>query len=165
MTDLLDGTRAMNVGLAAGALSAIPLVLGAGIALAQRLGARVWLLASALIAALVVVSVGQFAGTGHPMQWPLILAAAGCLGIGIGIGAAPLLARWLPGSRVVRSVLTVAVSAAAAPTFGVGLIVVLPFITPFAAVVVTILALRQRRGGPVAESFHSPSLAPPTRHG
>jgi hypothetical protein len=147
LADLIDGTRAMNVGLAAGALAAIPLVLGAGISLAQRLGWRVWLPASALIAALVVVSAGQFAGAGHPMQWPLMLTAAGCLGI----GAALVLSRWLPGSRVVRSILTLAAGAAAAATIGVGLVVILPFITPFAAVAVAILALRQRRGGPVAE--------------
>lgn len=143
--DRLDGTRAMNVGLAVGALSAILLVLGAGISLAQRLGARVWLPASALIVALVVVSAGQLAGAGHPMQWPLLLAAAGCLGIGIGLGVAPVLSRWLPRGRIVQSMLTLAVSVAAAVTIGVGLVVVLPFIFPFAAVAVTILALRNRR--------------------
>ncbi|PYH00596.1 hypothetical protein CVV67_08665 [Arthrobacter stackebrandtii] len=71
-----DSTHAMNLGLAAGALAAMPLVVSAALMLAPRFGKVMWISAALLGAGLVVASASQLSGAGSSLQWPLILLAA-----------------------------------------------------------------------------------------
>lgn len=135
----LDGTQAMNLGLAAGSLVAIPVALAFGVVVTRR-GAWFWQPTWAAIAALVAVSAGQFAGAGHPLQWPLILASAASLGI----GAAFVVSRMLPGGPVIRSIATVAISVAVAASAGIYTVILLPFFTPLAAVTLVAWVIRTR---------------------
>jgi len=59
-TIILNGTQAMNCGLAARSLAAISVALAGGIAVTRRRGARFWAPTLALIAALTAASAGRF---------------------------------------------------------------------------------------------------------
>ncbi|MGO2542775.1 MAG: hypothetical protein ACTH8J_16650 [Specibacter sp.] len=71
-----DSTNAMNLGLAAGALAAMPAVVAAALLLTPRFGAIVGWSALLLCAGLGVASAAQFSGAGSSLQWPLMLLAA-----------------------------------------------------------------------------------------
>lgn len=137
-TVTLDGTQAMNLGLATGSLAAIPVAVAGGIAMTRHHGARFWAPTLALIAALAAVSAGQFAGAGHPLQWPLILAAGACLGI----GAAFVFSRLLPGGRMVRLIAMVGISMAVAVSIGLVTAMLLPVVAPLVAIAVVVWAIR-----------------------
>lgn len=71
-----DSTHAMNLGLAAGALAAIPAAVAAGVIFTPRFGKIMRWAVLLLSAALAVEAAAQFAGAGHPLQWPMTVAAA-----------------------------------------------------------------------------------------
>ncbi|ALV47120.1 hypothetical protein MB46_18125 [Arthrobacter alpinus] len=71
-----DSTRAMNLGLAGGALAAIPTAIATGMVLALRHGAVMRWSAFLCCVGLVVEAAAQFLGAGHSSQWPLTLSAA-----------------------------------------------------------------------------------------
>jgi hypothetical protein len=137
-TSALDGTQAMNLGLSAGSLAAIPLAVASGIAVTRRRGAWLWAPTAALIAALVAASAGQFAGAGHPLQRPLILTSAA----GLGIAVALVFSRVLPGGRAVRSIATGGIIVVMAAGAGLVAATLLPFVAPLAAIAVVVWAIR-----------------------
>lgn len=136
-----DPTRAMNIGLAAGALAAVPAALAAGMVLAPRFGSVMRGSALLCCAALIVVSAAQFLGAAHPAQWPLILAAATLAGFAV---ALPF-GRLIPGGRGLRLGLT-AVFGFAGSTLGLGLVTMAAFIAPPAAAALFIWSLTRRAG-------------------
>lgn len=93
-----DSTAAMNLGLAAGALNAVPVAAAVGAVLMPRHG-RIILASIALtVAGLLLEAGAQLAGAGHASQWPLTLAAGVCLGFAL----VPPFARLVPGSPALR---------------------------------------------------------------
>ncbi|MET3923329.1 hypothetical protein ABIB26_004290 [Arthrobacter sp. UYEF20] len=80
-----DSTHAMNLGLAAGALAAIPAAIAAGMVLTPRFGSVMHWSALLCCASLVVEAAAQLLGAGHPTQWPLILAAASLMGFAVAL--------------------------------------------------------------------------------
>ncbi|GAB7192578.1 hypothetical protein NUM3379_32870 [Kineococcus sp. NUM-3379] len=124
---------AMNAGLAAGALAALPLVLAAGLLAASRWGRRAAASAAAVAAALVVVCAAQLQGPAGPFG--TLLAASFLVGV---VAVVPLASR-LPGGRAgrggVAALVAVAASWAALP-----LPVVFPLVAPFCAVVLALAA-------------------------
>lgn len=123
-----DSTAAMNLGLAAGALNAVPLTVAAGIVLRPRLGRVIRWTVLLMSGGLLAEAAAQFAGVGHPWQWPLTLTG----GILLGFGFAVPLARLAPGSPLLR--FSVTAGAGLALAF-VGVIVVAGagFIAPAAS--------------------------------
>lgn len=123
-----NSTEAMNLGLAAGALNAIPVVLALGMVLVPRFG-RV-LTGSAVLASagLATESAAQLAGAGHPVQWPLTVAA----GLLLGVALVLPFARLIPGSTAVRVCATAAAGLAAA-FVGLNVVAAAGFIAPIVA--------------------------------
>jgi hypothetical protein len=93
-----DSTHAMNLGLAAGALGAIPAAIAAGMVITPRFGSVMRWSALLYCASLIVVAAAQLLGAGHPTQRALILAAATLMGF---VLALPF-ARLIPGGRPLR---------------------------------------------------------------
>lgn len=123
-----DSTHAMNLGLAAGAVAAIPATLAAGILFTPRFGSIMRWSVSVCCVSLVLASAGQLHGAGHPTQWPLILAAATLMGFAV---ALPL-GRFVPGGTLLRAGVT-ALLGLAASFIGLQLVTMAAFIAPPAA--------------------------------
>ncbi|WP_232085354.1 hypothetical protein [Arthrobacter sp. SO5] len=123
-----DSTHAMNLGLAAGALAAIPATIAAGTVLTPRFGGVMRWSALLCSASLIVVAAAQFLGAGHPNQWPLILAAAVLMGFAV---ALPF-GRLVPGGSALRVGVT-AMFGFAGSIVGLSLVTVAAFIAPVAA--------------------------------
>ena len=123
-----DSTHAMNLGMAAGALAAIPAVVVAGILLTPRYGAVLRWSALACCASLVMEATAQNFGAGHPLQWPVVLVAAMLMGITIALPLGAL----IPGRSSLRIGMTAVLCLAGSP---VGLLVVTMagFIAPLGA--------------------------------
>jgi hypothetical protein len=123
-----DSTQAMNLGLAAGALAAIPATVAAGIMLTHRFGSVMRWSAVICCASLIVEAAAQLLGAGHPTQWPLILIAATLMGF----AAALPFGRLIPGRRSLRIGVT-AMLGFAGSVIGLNLVTMAAFIAPLAA--------------------------------
>ena len=134
-----DATRAMNLGLAAGALAAIPAVIAAGVVLVPRLGAVMSWAAALLCAGLLMEAAAQLTGSGDPAQWPLTLAAALSAGFALSLSCG----RLIPDGRFLRTGTTVLLGFAGVIP-GLVLVTAAGFITPLAAAVLFVLLLRGR---------------------
>ncbi|MEC5178996.1 hypothetical protein [Arthrobacter sp. CG_A4] len=131
-----DSTHAMNLGLAAGALAAIPATIAAGIMLTPRFGAVMRWSALICCASLLLEAAAQLLGAGHTTQWPLTLAAATLMGFAI---ALPF-GRLLPGGRSLRLGVTVMLGLAGS-TIGLNVVTMAAFIAPLAAAVLVVWSL------------------------
>jgi hypothetical protein len=144
---IIDSTRAMNLGLAGGALAAIPVSLAAGMVLTPRFGSVMRWSALLCCVSLIVVAIAQLLGAGHPTQWPLILTAATLMGFAL---ALPF-ERLVPGARPLRISVT-AVLGLAGAIIGLNLVMMAAFIAPLAAAALLVwLVIRvsvQRRPSP-----------------
>lgn len=131
-----DSTHAMNLGLAAGALAAIPIVFAYGMTLFQRYGA--FFLAATLICcgSLVLESAAQTMGADHLMQWPLTLASALLMGTALALPSG----RLFPGRGSFRIGVRVAL-ALAASTIGIFIVTMAAFIAPLGAAALLIWSL------------------------
>lgn len=123
-----DSTHAMNLGLAVGALAAIPATIAAGTVLTPRFGGVMRWSALLCCASLIVVAAAQFLGAGHPNQWPLILAAAVLMGFAV---ALPF-GRLIPGGSALRVGVTTMFGFAGS-IVGLSLVTMAAFIAPLAA--------------------------------
>lgn len=94
-----DSTAAMNLGLAAGSLNAIPVVMALAAVLLPRRGRIIVTSMVLAVAGLLLEAGAQLAGAGHASQWPLTVAAGMCLGFALVLP----FARLLPGSALVRA--------------------------------------------------------------
>ncbi|WP_227497097.1 hypothetical protein [Planctomonas psychrotolerans] len=137
-----DATRAMNLGLAAGALAAIPVVLASAAVLERRLGVIVHGSALLVSVSLIVEAGAQFLGAGHPSQWPLTLTAALVLGLGL---ALPVV-RLVPGAPLRRASIVVGAGVAAS-VIGLALVPMAGFIAPLAAVALLVHVHRAASAG------------------
>ena len=130
-----DSTAAMNLGLAAGALNAVPLTAAVGMVLYPSVG-RVTLWAAVLAAGSLLAEAGaQLAGAGDPAQWPLSLAA----GILFGFALALPFARLIPGSALMRTGATAGVGLAAS-FIGLNVVAAAGFIAPLASAALLVWA-------------------------
>lgn len=137
----LDGTQAMNAGLSAGAVAAVPLVLALGIIVANRFGAWMWVAAGSGLLALGFVAAAQGVGAGNSMQWPLSIGAA----VGIGLVTAVVLTRALPHRGLPRVLLGIGVGVGTAGTLGLMAAMLLPLAAPIVAVWLLVWASRAGR--------------------
>lgn len=92
----------------------------------------------------IVVAAAQFLGAGHPVQWPLILAAATLMGF----AAALPFGRLIPGGRALRMGVT-GMLGFAGSILGLNLVTMPAFIAP-APIVAVSPARRGARPGDVA---------------
>ena len=137
----LDSTRAMNLGLAAGALAAIPATVAAGIMLTPRFGSVMRWSALTCCASLIVEAAAQLLGAGHPAQWPLTLVAATLMGFAV---ALPF-GRLIPGGRSLRAGVT-AMLGFAGSVIGLNLVAMAAFIAPIAAAALVVWSLIRLSG-------------------
>ncbi len=137
-SSVTDSTRAMNLGLAAGALAAIPTAIATGMVLALRHGAVMRWSGFLCGVGLVVEAVAQFLGVGHPSQWPLTLAAAALMGFAI---ALPF-GRLIPGRSSLRMGMT-AVLGLAGSSIGLMVVTMAALIALPAAAALVIWSLAQ----------------------
>ncbi|MCC3270851.1 hypothetical protein MUG94_01280 [Arthrobacter gengyunqii] len=112
-----DSTAAMNLGLAAGALNAVVLTAAVGMVLLPRVGGVLHWTVLLVSGGLLSEAAAQFAGVGHPWQWPLTLIG----GILLGFGFVLPLAQLVPGPPLLR--LSAALGGGLAAAF-IGVIVV-----------------------------------------
>ena len=112
-----DSTAAMNLGLAAGALNAVVLTAAVGMVLLPRVGGVIRWTVLLVSGGLLSEAAAQFAGVGHPWQWPLTLIG----GILLGFGFVLPLAQLVPGPPLLR--LSAALGGGLAAAF-IGVIVV-----------------------------------------
>ncbi|MCC3267564.1 hypothetical protein [Arthrobacter gengyunqii] len=112
-----DSTAAMNLGLAAGALNAVVLTAAVGMVLLPRVGGVLRWTVLLVSGGLLSEAAAQFAGVGHPWQWPLTLIG----GILLGFGFVLPLAQLVPGPPLLR--LSAALGGGLAAAF-IGVIVV-----------------------------------------
>ncbi|MBD7996355.1 hypothetical protein H9639_13705 [Arthrobacter sp. Sa2CUA1] len=139
-----DSTAAMNLGLAAGALNAIPVAVAVGFVLHRRFG-RVIVWSTLLVCgSLLVEAAAQAAGAGHPSQWPLTVFA----GVLFGFALALPCARLVPGPALQRFCVVVGAGLAAA-FIGLNAVAAAGFIAPFMSL------------GLLAWSFSSPPRRSP----
>ncbi|MDI3213468.1 hypothetical protein QK291_15660 [Arthrobacter sp. AL12] len=143
-----DATHAMNLGLAVGALAAIPATIAAGTVLIPRFGGVIRWSALLCSASLIVVAAAQFVGAGHPLQWPLVLAAATLMGFAV---ALPF-GRLIPGGRALRMGVT-GMLGFAGSIVGLSLVTMAAFIAPLAATALFAWSLRLRNGGAAATTM------------
>lgn len=134
-----DSTHAMNLGLAAGALAAIPIVIAYGLTLFQRYGAPFLAATLTCCGSLVLESAAQALGADHLMQWPLTLASALLLGTALALPSG----RLLPGRGSFRFGVTVAL-ALAASAIGIFIVTMAAFIAPLGAAALFIWSLDKR---------------------
>ena len=122
------GLPAMNAGMAAGSLAAIPLVVAVGLLATRRRGRPLAVPTVALVGALVLVCLGQARGpdgSSTPVVAASLLAALAVV--------LPFAGR-LPGGRLGRWALTAVISAVAGWTLTLPLVVLLPLLAPLLAV-------------------------------
>ena len=138
-----DPTAAMNLGLAAGALNAVPLTVAAGMLLLPWLGSVIRWTVLLMCCGFLFEAAAQFAGAGHPWQWPLTLAGAVLLGCGIVLP----FGRFVPGPALLRLGVMVGGGLAAA-IVGVFIVAGAGFIAPLVSAVLLVWcflpAARQR---------------------
>lgn len=135
-----DATETMRLGILAGSLVAIPVVLAGAAALRPRLGSAAIPPAAAFSAALLVLAAGYAVEQEHPMSWLSLLLAAGLAGL----GGALLLAPVLPGGRGARIALVAAIAMALAASVGM-LIMVAAIAAPLLGLLVALLVNRRPR--------------------
>lgn len=128
-----DSTAAMNLGLAAGALNAVPLTVAGGLILYPRFGGVIRWTVLLMSGAFLCEAASQFAGAGHPSQWPLTLAGAVMLGFGMALPVAKL----VPGPPPVRIGGTVGAGFAGA-VVGVFIVAGAGFIAPLVSAVLLV---------------------------
>ncbi|MFZ4894390.1 hypothetical protein ACL9RL_08075 [Plantibacter sp. Mn2098] len=144
MLAAVDGTQAMNAGLAVGAIAAVPFVLGAGIAMASLHGRWVWFIAGSIIVCLGFGAAAQALGAGHDAQWPLVVAGS----VWVGVACAVLIGRVLQVGAigaVGRAAISIGCGIAASAAFGAVTVMLLPFVAPCGAVWLIIWSLRAPR--------------------
>ena len=137
-----DATHAMNLGLAAGALAAVPATIAAGVVLTPRFGRVMRWSALLCCASLFVTAAAQLLGAGHPAQWPLVLLAAVLMGFAV---AAPF-GQFIPGGPSVRFGVATLLGLAAS-LIGLPLVTMAGFVAPCAAVALFVW-LSKRLAGP-----------------
>ncbi|MET4060323.1 hypothetical protein ABIB35_001868 [Arthrobacter sp. UYP6] len=120
-----DSTAAMNLGLAAGALNAVPLTVALGMVLRPWFGGVIRWTVLLVSGGLLFEAAAQFAGVGHPWQWPLTLLG----GLLLGFGLALPLARLIPGCPLLRVSVTLGTGLALA-FIGVIAVAAAGFIAP-----------------------------------
>ncbi|MCC2322157.1 hypothetical protein [Cellulomonas xiejunii] len=138
----LAGLPAMNAGLAVGALTALPLVVAAGLAATRWWGRRALVMTVMVALALVVRGVAAAMGPEGEAPSALLFSAALLAGVA---GAVPLVGR-LPGPAVARWALVVVVGAAVGWLVALPMLAVLPLAAPLVAVVLIVLVTRRPRG-------------------
>lgn len=141
-----DATHAMNLGLGAGALAALPAAVAAGAVLAARYGALLLWSTLLLCAGLVLEATAQFLGAGHPSQWSFTLAAAAATGFALVLPYGRLI-RGGPFLRIGTTILL----GLAASVGGLFFVTAAGFIAPLAAAVLLVWSVRRLagRGGQV----------------
>ena len=150
-----DSTRAMNLGLGAGAVTAVSVVLSAGRILAPVVGKVIRWSVLLCCAALIMEAVAQLLGAGHPRQWPVTLVAASLMGCALVLP----LGRLLPGGRSLR-IVGVAFMAVAGIWPGLMLVAAAGFLSPVVAAVILVLMGVRKRARP--EPGHQLSGRPGT---
>ena len=150
-----DSTRAMNLGLGAGAVTAVSVVLAAGRILAPVVGKVIRWSVLLCCAALIMEAVAQLLGAGHPRQWPVTLVAASLMGCALVLP----LGRLLPGGRSLR-IVGVAFMAVAGIWPGLMLVAAAGFLSPVVAAVILVLMGVRKRARP--EPGHQLSGRPGT---
>lgn len=123
-----DSTHAMNLGLAAGAIAAMPVVIALGMVLTPRFGTIMRCSALLLCAGLAMEFAAQIAGAGHSLQWPLTLVAAVLAGFSIAVPIARFVSSRAPARIAVATALGLA---GAMP--GLMVVTAAAFIAPLAA--------------------------------
>ena len=137
-----DSTHAMNLGLAAGALAALPATIAAGVVLTPRFGRVMRWSALLCCASLLVAAAAQLLGAGHPAQWPLVLLAAVLTGFAV---AGPS-GHFIPGGPSLRFGVATLLGLAAS-LIGLPLVTMAGFVAPCAAVALFVW-LSKRLAGP-----------------
>ena len=137
-----DSTHAMNLGLAAGALAAMLVVIALAMVLVPRFGKIMRWSALLLCAGLAMESAAQIAGAGHSLQWPLTLLAAVLAGFAV---AVPI-ARFVSAKPPVRIAVAMALGLAAAMP-GIMIVTAAAFIAPVAAVALAVWSWRRLSAG------------------
>ncbi|WP_419200927.1 hypothetical protein [Paenarthrobacter nitroguajacolicus] len=157
-----NSTHAMNLGLAYGAFISIPLLVLAGLVLAQRLGPVMpWSVALGC-AAMAAQGFAQLLGAGHPSQWPSTVVAATLIGFAI---ALPL-GRLVVAGRFAR-IAVVALMGLAAATVGLPIVMMAAFLAPLGSAALLIWSWRAGRTRWLCQPNLSQSAAPaahPTDH-
>lgn len=103
-----DSTHAMNLGLAAGALAAMPVVIALGMVLRPRFGTSMRWSTLLLCAGLAMEFAAQMAGAGHSLQWPLTLLAATLAGFSLAVPIARFVSAKAPARIAVAMALGLA---------------------------------------------------------
>ncbi|WP_104109227.1 hypothetical protein [Arthrobacter sp. N199823] len=137
-----DSSHAMNLGLAAGALAAMLVVIALAMVLRPRFGTIMRWSALLLCAGLAMESAAQIAGAGHSLQWPLTLLAAVLAGFAV---AVPI-ARFVSAKPPVRIAVAMALGLAAAMP-GIMIVTAAAFIAPVAAVALAVWSWRRLSAG------------------
>lgn len=137
-----DSTHAMNLGLAPGALVAIPVAVAGAMILAPRFGKIMRWSALLLCMALAVEAAAQLAGAGHPLQWPLTVAA----GVMLSLAFALPISRLVSTKPAVRIGVAVALGLAGSMP-GLMVVSAAAFIAPVVAAVLAVWAWRRLSDG------------------
>ena len=138
-----DSTHAMNLGLAAGALAAIPVAIAAGMLLTPRCGRVMRWSALLLCTGLALEAAAQLAGAGHALQWPMTLAAAVLLGFAMALPVGGM----ITSKRSLRLGLTVMLGLAGSYV-GLTVVAAAGFIAPLAAAFLLAWTLKRLSAGP-----------------
>ena len=142
-----DGTQAMNLGLAAASLAAVPLLSVLGNLLRTGRRYRRSLAPAAMLGGLAAMAVAQGTGAGSSMQLMFLLVAGGFTGLAVALLALPL----LPQHPAARAALTVGLTVVAFTTIGLPAAVAAPVAAPAAAIVMLLVgALGKDRRGDLA---------------
>lgn len=159
----LDPTRAMQLGLGAGALAGLP-VLAAGAMVAARRShtprgamsrhpraSRAWAPVWAFAGALTLSAIGQFAGD----AWPFWLAGTTALGVGVAliIWSASTL------DPALRLLLACGAGAASAVTLGIHAVAMSAFLLAAAGIALSVWAVLPRRHSASTPCVETASLA------
>ncbi len=139
---ITDSTHAMNLGLAAGALAAIPVAMAAGVIFTPRFGKSMRWAVLLLSAALAVEAAAQFAGAGHPLQWPMTVAAAVMLSLSFALPVSGLIS-----SKPVVRIGVAAALGLAGSMPGLMVVSAAAFIAPPVAAVLVVWSLRRLSAG------------------
>lgn len=146
----IDGTRAMQLGIAAGLVALIPLVLALGAAEGIRIRQRRWMIWGATLlfaASMLTTAVRSFAGLGNDGS-PNGIPSAIC-----GVAMALLVFALLRFGPPLRTTIAVA-SGALATAIGWLVLLLLPWLGPIAGIAFAIWGLRRTRAPFVAPLDH-----------
>lgn len=134
-----DGTQAMNLGLAAASLSAIPLAVVLGNLLHTKPRYRSSLASATMLGALLSMATAQGMGAGSTLQITFLLCAGALAGLTAALLALPL----FPYQRAARIALVVGITVATFTTVGLPAAVVAPFAAPVCAIVMLLIGARR----------------------